>query len=216
MSVTGESIRTKWKNLKDGFAKYKKNKNNYGKWVWGPYLHFLDGAAAMRIKIPPDAAPESPTSAEAREVSADLIATYNAEETSEEIDASNPASSSIQEFLSLRDPLSSRPSRKRQASDDEYADDKLSVQYNNIEPKDSIDLLFESYAKSLKQMKPRTQARVKIRLAQIFADAELEDLQSGSQSEANQMPLYSMLSTTNEENETYAASSAFENNIKRE
>lgn len=53
--VIGDTTKAKWKNLKDGYTKYKKRINGTTgqskqciSWVWGPYLQFLDSAIEPR------------------------------------------------------------------------------------------------------------------------------------------------------------------------
>jgi hypothetical protein len=46
----------------------------------------------------------------------------------------------------------------------------------NERKSDAADHLFASYSETFKKLKPRTQHTIKLQLAQIFADAELKDL----------------------------------------
>lgn len=47
----------------------------------------------------------------------------------------------------------------------------------NNKKHDAVDYLFISYAETFKKLKPKTQAEVKLKLAHIFTEAELKDLE---------------------------------------
>lgn len=55
--------------------------------------------------------------------------------------------------------------------------DKVLNYLNNKQKYDAVDYLFISYAETFKKLQPRTQAEVKLKLAHIFAEAELKELE---------------------------------------
>lgn len=57
--------------------------------------------------------------------------------------------------------------------------------------RDGVDYLFMSYAKSFKKLSVRNQSAMKVTLAKLFADAELEEFENNSTNEMrNHSPMY--------------------------
>lgn len=82
--------------------------------------------------------------------------------------------------IALQTP-STIPSASKRIKPPEDDMDKVLSYLKNKKKADAVDLLFNSYAESFKKLKPRTQAEVKLKLAHIFTEAELNDLDSGNQ-----------------------------------
>ncbi|XP_049876426.1 uncharacterized protein LOC126374024 [Pectinophora gossypiella] len=172
-----ETAKGKWKNLKDGYTKFKKqnkvttSQQRYANWVWGPYLEFLDFTlkdSSRKMRVDVDV------------VKSETVCWPEVETSMHSSSRSPPSNASPQfvtadvDFFAPSSPHSDDGSKKRRlGSQDEENHDLDYLKQKNY---DAVDYLFTSYAETFRKLKPRTQAEVKMKLAQVFAEAEIKDL----------------------------------------
>ncbi|XP_026326070.1 uncharacterized protein LOC113234795 [Hyposmocoma kahamanoa] len=178
--------KVKWKNLKDGYTKYKKQikgatgkgqSKKYFNWVWGPYLEFLDATSqprsttsnARRNSGETNSPPRSPINTQVANSKDELPSPSPSITINREISHPLPDISSP-EIPSLIPPTTIQ-------LDSQGDVDKVLNYLNNKQKYDAVDYLFISYAETFKKLQPRTQAEVKLKLAHIFAEAELKELE---------------------------------------
>ncbi|XP_075978918.1 uncharacterized protein LOC142978375 [Anticarsia gemmatalis] len=196
MNEHSEILRTKWKGLKDGYTKYRKwklhrqgNGKAYCNWRWGPYLEFLDPFVSQRKKKEysrPVQDFNRPVGQESEflhlEIPSQELKTQEGEESLqseciikfEPLQSTSPAST----------PSTSRPESRASFREslvpiESVTDnnDKLIsfVQTSQAKGIDAADLLFMSYADTFKKFSVGTQTKLKIKMATIFAEAELQE-----------------------------------------
>lgn len=174
-------MKQKWKNLRDSYGKYLKylkgatgSAKKFKNWPWASQMEFLKDSITPRqteSNIPEHNMPESnvPESSETEVVEVD-------EDT-------NDSSSVINDDSQMPPPTKKLKTRKNQ---NEVGVDKILNYLQNKtdnKPKtqlDHTDRLFLSYADTFKKLSPRSQAVLKMELAQIFGRAELADLDQNS------------------------------------
>lgn len=155
----------------------------YHKWPWSSHLEFLDDSIKYR--------PQSSNITE----SAENIISPPKEKTP-------PIVQNLQKsnFSSDESPSSLRmqPQKKIKIRPKESSEVDRVIEYleNKKKPKmhDGIDHLLLSYADTFKKFHPRTQAELKIKIATLFAQTEMKEMQYYEQ---NISPMYSDDSTTN-------------------
>lgn len=144
--------------MRDCYVKYKKlqrsnakTHNKYRRWPWINHLRFLDGTLAEREK--------QAIVAEVFKIeNIDVIKTEPFEYVSENMPVS---------------PVNMEPVLKKSKVNNVVEDSNEGSA--NLEY-DDIDYLFLSYAKTLKQFSRKRQATVKMALANLFGQAELEEI----------------------------------------
>lgn len=153
--VKGEAVRTKWKNLRDGYVKYIRNGSSSMKkiWRWASQLNFLQNTIALQ-------------KGEKR----------SSENEYDEISLENNAADATQ-----TEPL---PKKLKSDEVIEVIAD-LDTSLNCLEDKnnkylDLTDYLFLNYADTFKKLTPRSQVLLKMELAQMFGQAECYDMSSGA------------------------------------
>lgn len=165
-------MKVKWKNLRDSYVKYLKylkgatgSAKKFKNWPWATHLEFLKDSITPRQTV------------------------SNVGESSEtivvQVDEDTEDSGSVTNDNSQMPP----PPKKRNTTRiNEYGVDKI-LQYlqNKKDNKptthlDHTDHLFLSYADTFKKLSPRTQAFLKMEMAQMFGRAELADIDHSSPS----------------------------------
>jgi hypothetical protein len=173
-----ETVKAKWKNLRDVYIKHKKLTKGttgqagkrYRNWRWAPHMQFLDRTLEVRLSdsnIPNLPDTETPI--------------HDSDTQSEDIDI---------ETSSEMGPLPSKKSQKKQPDNLdrvlEYLQEKSEQRKLTC---DAIDHQFLSYAQTFKTFSLRNQTRLKISLANLFAEAELHE--ADERYEALPSPSYS-------------------------
>ncbi|XP_037974207.2 uncharacterized protein LOC119693789 [Plutella xylostella] len=180
LGIEAAQAKESWRTMRDGYLRYKKHTlgmadyaRNYNKYRWSDRLEFLDHALDLN---PSDnatakAGPESfkcehdSSSSPPQECSYAESWQWGSENAPEgpTIIPDQPAVPTLE-----------NDKRTTQA---EIAD-KVQECLRNMkrEELDDVDHLFASYAKSFKKLSRRTQAELKIKLATLFAEAELTEL----------------------------------------
>ncbi|CAG9564081.1 unnamed protein product [Danaus chrysippus] len=164
LNYSGEAVRSKWKTIRDGYTKYKKqlktspasSKTNVT-YTWAPQLSFLENHNAARTsysKISLDTSQSTPDS-----------------------DHSQDASSPLSTTFPLQSPIKQVSPRSNKRQQEDYKRDEDDIQI--FKPKkrkelDVIDNLFLSYADTFKKFPAREQVYVKLELAKLFSDIELK------------------------------------------
>ncbi|XP_047032919.1 uncharacterized protein LOC124639542 [Helicoverpa zea] len=169
MNECREACRLKWKTVRDGYIKYKKlsqmKNSKVSNYVWSTQLKFLDNYS-YRIK-------------------------GMSKSMSEQSEGSQTAAQEVSPVQSPSPPplvpLRSVPSTEANSpmqTDEELQSviERNSSQLEKFKQIDSTDLLFLSYSGTFKKFSARQQALMKIELAKLFANAELEQLQAGQHS----------------------------------
>ncbi|XP_044745425.1 uncharacterized protein LOC123307256 isoform X1 [Coccinella septempunctata] len=151
MNEKSEALRIKWKGLKDGYTKYKKNGNSlmggsksYTNWCWGPHLQFLDDFQKRKSHTSDTGVQDVDSS------SLPPLVPFKSTQDSE---------TSLQSFL----PTFSG-----------YVPTKIDEDVSErTKEDDSIEHLFNSYAETFRTFSLKTRATMKVQMAKLFADAEL-------------------------------------------
>uniref|UniRef100_A0A6P7FTJ0 Uncharacterized protein LOC114333941 n=1 Tax=Diabrotica virgifera virgifera TaxID=50390 RepID=A0A6P7FTJ0_DIAVI len=198
--LSDEIVKTKWKTLRDGYNKYKKHvKQNTasGKishpYIWSSQLSFLDDMNATTsnntssenkpLQCSREATP-SLESNDSRDINFVELPSFNlpVEETSLQSfnlpqEEKSPSEVDIAVSTSQVRIESNQPkSKKRPLQGD--VDKVIDYLHDRKKKKqDGIDLLFLSYAETFRKLSPRHQVHIKLELAKLFADAELECLE---------------------------------------
>ncbi|XP_028156392.1 uncharacterized protein LOC114349977 [Ostrinia furnacalis] len=181
-----DETKAKWKNLKDSYVKYKKDikdttgqKRKYLNWTWAPYLSFLDCIPERKVTSS-DILKPAETQADDFQMdetlSLDMLHEPLQRPESPHTALSETSTTSLLETLPT--PPISLHSASKKIKPPKNDMDKVLNYLKNKRKKDAVDLLFSSYAESFKKLKLRTQAEVKLKMAQIFIEAELKDLDS--------------------------------------
>ena len=159
-----ETVKAKWKNLRDSYIKHNKltkgttgqAAKRYKNWPWAPHMRFLDRTLEVRSSgsnIPNLPDTETPI--------------HESDTQSEDIDIAT---------ISEMGPPPSKKSQKKQPDDLDRVFEYLEKKREQRKPTcDAVDLLFLSYAQTFKTFSLRNQTRLKISLANLFAEAELRD-----------------------------------------
>ncbi|KAL0901083.1 hypothetical protein ABMA27_006405 [Loxostege sticticalis] len=178
LNLDVQKARELWRTLRDGYIRYKKALKNGKKhtvYSWSEHLSFLDDVLDAK-----DADATQDGSQHQVYFSEDLYAKMNMDSPGQQAgDCWNDsvASSPTQDFNGQSYPYrqAERKPKKRKASDSmdkiiDYLQSKKKKEY------DAVDLLFMSYAKTFKSLSARTQAKLKVTLAKVFAEAEFGNL----------------------------------------
>ncbi|OWR53002.1 hypothetical protein KGM_207518 [Danaus plexippus plexippus] len=174
LNQSGEAVRSKWKTIRDGYTKYKKqlktttasNRTNVT-YTWAPQLSFLDNYNVARpsySKAYLDAAQPAPDSDQSQDTPSPLPSTFPSQAPMNQV---------------------STRSNKRQSSDHRRDDDDVQTSKTKKRKElDVVDNLFLSYADTFKKFPAREQAIVKLELAKLFSNIELQ-LLSDQTNESN-------------------------------
>lgn len=201
-------MKEKWKNLKDTYRKYKKSEvvktgqaaKKLKKWVWAKSMEFLDTTINMR---PTESTPLEPLNLnnEASDLSFsnDKVELQSCSQGCQQI--MSPGDQPHIEHSDWQDtdeahiglPIIGNSRRKRRAPDAAdkmiaYLQSKKKERKTCPENVDKIDYLFLNYSDTFKKFLPRRQAKVKLQLAKLFAEAEMDDI---DEREASQRESYS-------------------------
>ncbi|XP_045766750.1 transcription factor Adf-1-like [Maniola jurtina] len=167
LNVEVKILKSKWKNLKDTYNKYKQSRQitssqaakKLSNWAWADHMSFMDPSFSpndTQISIELSSAnvehDTSSTSGQSREVKQEIE--FSAVEETHNEQEIYP----MVQYLHNR-----RRSRTR--------DDKVEVKC------DGVDLLFLGYADTFKKLSKRKQVSVKFDIAKVLMEAELSDLQ---------------------------------------
>lgn len=215
-SFLGDVLRVKWKGLKDGYTKYKKQMANpgssvyakmYYNWCWAKHLNFLEICSKQMLSkkmkrkvylptlddnhssdsllsdlpMPPGTPPIStngtPSSPGIQIFYFDSPQLLTSEYVSESMPSTLTDTTLVKPIRTYENSFirNSKLKRNCKCTSDEDMDKAQSVQYQRGKTSDAIDLLFNSYAETLKQFSLKTQVALKVKLAKLFADAEIEN-----------------------------------------
>lgn len=207
-------LRTKWKGLKDGYTKYKKqvkgstgSAKTYTNWCWGPHLLFLDNFIKQRESTSNISTASQETSASSILSPSQPIPTMPLLQLQQDNETSQDNNNILEEIsptpatptplpstsmsTSRTSHRTSEPSRSRAVATkpDEDVEKILNfMRSKRIKQSDAIDDLFMSYAKTFKTFSIQTQTMLKVEMAKLFADAELREHMN-----QNQSPVYSLI-----------------------
>ncbi|XP_018563087.1 uncharacterized protein LOC108904871 [Anoplophora glabripennis] len=171
LNQNGDDLKKKWKNIKDCYQKYLRTvntksgqvvKRSYKNWQWAQLMEFLRPQAESTIN--------------------DIDNCKN-----ETVHSLNEDSESLEEN-SLQDSTPcNRNSRKRVAREIPAAPsmDYLQSKKQQVTSSDATDLIFLGYSNTVKTFSPMRQAIVKMRIAQIIMEEELNNLEETTQATAS-------------------------------
>lgn len=168
--MKGETVKHKWKNLRDCYIKYLKytkgstgSAKKYQNWPWAAHLEFLKDTIIPRL-------------------AASNIPNTNDGENNEQDDAnSEPVTA---------DPSQIAPPTKIRKKN-EVTEDVASVfkylenRKNDITHLDHTDHLFLTYSNTFKKFSPKTQVLIKMELAQLFGQAELREIDAHTSNQSS-------------------------------
>jgi hypothetical protein len=174
LTFSGETVKQKWKNLRDSYVKYRRflksttgqATKKYEKWPWSRHLEFLDYTLTPR---------QTPSNVSDSQISETPLKEEGAPPPSQDAESSCSLSPASLEMP----PPPIKKLKKQQSTEDidkiiGYLENKNKNKTKN--QLDSIDHLFLSYSETFKQFPPRRQAMLKIELATLFARAEMSEL----------------------------------------
>ncbi|XP_050353827.1 uncharacterized protein LOC126775781 [Nymphalis io] len=184
LNHSGEVVRNKWKTIRDGYTKYKKQlKKSTGSskknvtYTWASQLSFLDNFNEPRPSCSNVLLKAIKRSPRSQTPSLDSDHSQDIPPTSSSSQALPPESSATTSTASTAR-ISSLKNKRSLENDD----DETESQFLNAKKKkelDVIDNLFLSYADTFKKFPAREQAVVKLELAKLFANTELQLLNNG-------------------------------------
>lgn len=200
MFFTGNYWSSKWKILKDNYAKHKKSNavssgqsyKKYKNWPWAELMRFLDDVNKSRLT----------------ENSITQLNTSQEQINTEE----NVGTSSIQENSNAESHSENR--RKRKATNDNNNSASQVLEYLRMKNEqksklDEADHFFLSYSQTFKKFPKRIQSMLKLEIATLFARYELqsddaiqqpgENLSAQERTSSFQHPLLSPLSVSSTE-----------------
>uniref|UniRef100_A0A6M2DGX3 Putative transcription factor adf-1-like myzus persicae n=1 Tax=Xenopsylla cheopis TaxID=163159 RepID=A0A6M2DGX3_XENCH len=151
MQENSDTLKKKWKSLRDNYLKYKKTRQAEGqskrsKWIWYDHLVFLDGLSINQT----DTSIDNKSIDEEEEYIEPQI-----------IPEPTPAPSVVKSF------------RKKSTEELDFSRAAKLLLDNKREQLDDIDLFFMCIAKSCKKFDPITQVQLKQRFMNIIIEAEL-------------------------------------------
>ncbi|CAH1400906.1 unnamed protein product [Nezara viridula] len=158
----GDSLNNKRKSLKYCHTKYKKFEKGYTssshniknrKWPWCSHIQLLNDSLT-RLK------------------NRSCVSCHG--QTAGPCDP--PTHDGVKQPLPLE--TSKHLKRRRFSEEEIYNADSITNYFDTKKGPDDIDHLFMSYAATFRRISPRLQAKLKIDLANLFASAELEDMNS--------------------------------------
>lgn len=170
LNENSETVKLKWKTVRDGYIKYKKQlKESNGKkainYIWSSQLQFLDDYQVSRKKKEPQPNVTLPPTLQLSE-----------DESETPSQSYSPASILIPS-PSDSGPFRSEPTPSRKRRDQEK-NNYVKTKKTKKEIHDATDHLFLSYSETFKTFTLRQQALLKVELAKLFSTAELSALQS--------------------------------------
>lgn len=176
--VSGDSVKNKWRNLRDCYIKYKRLEKGttgtaactkYKKWPWGSHLQFLDDSL-VRPSTKSNVPSQNPTSE-----------TGAMEASPPNIPAPSGSSVSVTQAHQLPSSQMPPPQKRMRNSKEQSDDVQQLIKYfhsknTSKRQPDEIDHLFMSYAATFKRFSSRRQTKLKMELANLFGKAELEEM----------------------------------------
>ncbi|XP_069704989.1 uncharacterized protein [Periplaneta americana] len=164
LGKSSETVKQKWKNLRDSYIKYKRfikgttrqAAKKYQKWPWSNHLEFLDYTLRPR---------STTSSASDTQITETPPPCREAEDSCPVFPAS----------LEMSPPPMKKLKHQSTLEVDKVID-YLEQRNTNKNQLDGTDHLFLSYAETFKKLPPRRQALLKIELATLFARAEISEL----------------------------------------
>ncbi|XP_069690368.1 transcription factor Adf-1-like [Periplaneta americana] len=187
--IPGDQLKKRWKNLRDTYSKFLKTlkattgqsaKKNYSNWQWAKQMEFFKPFLAfartdtnlepMHVDLHLD---EAENDLNCSEVSAEPISGIKDEDRGNANFALESSESPITEQTATPQ---AQKSKKRKFSEETSVDKVVQYLENNRRhtDMDATELLFMSYAKTLKTFSSRRQAITKIKIAHIFMEQEIE------------------------------------------
>lgn len=208
--IHGEELKKKWKNIRDTYAKYLKStmvlpgdvKKNYTNWMWAKHMKFIRpfmNCEWNEVDSDRDSKHELQTE----------FILKNEPSSDTEMDNQSFTSQNINEISSSRQTFStSKRKRTVKASGDNDFD---SGKYQKTDYT-ATELVFLGYAKTVQGFSPERRTLTKLRIAQIIAEDELEQLkeESGRISEIDRLSPVENSLESNEQNEEWFKGSAEE------
>ncbi|XP_049804692.1 transcription factor Adf-1-like [Schistocerca nitens] len=192
LDQNAETLKTKWRNLRDAYVKHKKlvkgttghSLKRYRSWPWSEHMRFMDCALEARpttSNIP--CSTEAVTSDSERHSQPGQHSSDSTIFPQPELLTHEYEGESQEQCTEVLEPSSARkkPTAKKMRKEGPSADVECIISYlqkkHQFKDKhDEVDHLFLSYAKTYKRLTVRSQAKLKVQLAQLFADAELAEL----------------------------------------
>lgn len=180
--VSGDAAKMKWKNLRNSYMKFKKSvkgeteyAKKYCKWPWSSRMSFLDATQRYR-----------PSNGNIKTKEIENENCSSSEPTSHLTNNNDDSNNKLHASPEMFRPF---PPKKKRKSHGEIVEnihslrqvDKvvsfLQSKKSQDREADGIDHLFLSYAATFKTFRPKTQAMLKLKLATLFSETELNELQ---------------------------------------
>ncbi|XP_022121877.2 uncharacterized protein LOC110997838 [Pieris rapae] len=194
LNESGEAVRSKWKTVRDGYTKYKKQlRSSTGSsrknisYTWASQLEFLDSFYAQRASSSNDSIDYTQLFPLTKTLTLDSDKSQSTSSSSQV----PPSQALLPESPATPTASTSRVfyRNKRRSSEIRRNDVGRVLQFLNAKKQkehDVIDNLFLSYADTFKKFPPREQAIVKLELAKLFSNTELQLLNSQNNSSITQ------------------------------
>ncbi|XP_063385486.1 transcription factor Adf-1-like [Cydia fagiglandana] len=201
IGIEGTKAKEAWRTLRDGYIRHKKqvkgqtgSSRKYSNYTWSSHLTFLDGTLELR----PTGSNVRPTQAYSDPPQSSLAGRSQSPSPPPQRSPSSPPpptqpqtpvapqsrpSSQTQQQPSTLPSSTPRTTKKRNDSDMGLDTTDRVLDYLRNKKKrewDSVDHLFMSYAKTFKKLSLRKQGKIKVELAKMFAEAELDDLENNA------------------------------------
>lgn len=172
LNENSETVKLKWKTVRDGYIKYRKQVKAGNKkvinYIWSSQLKFLDDYQVSRKKKT-----SKSSLANALELSEDESETPSQSYSPESILIPSPSDSGP-----FRKESSTRRRKKEQVKNGGHVKTKKMKVERETANYDATDHLFLSYSETFKTFLPRQKALLKVELAKLFSKAELNALEN--------------------------------------
>lgn len=177
MNESTKLVKNKWKHLRDSCLRFQRNMETdpdaakkFENWAWSEHLAFLND-----ISHPTRKTRLSSKLSPVELIEVELPSSAGEEQDDEDVESLRRLSKAFKKRkLNCGDASSSGVEELYDAA----------VLLNKPQPLDRIDNLFLSYAETFKTFQPATQAMVKLKLATLFSETEIKELEEARQTVA--------------------------------
>lgn len=190
--MTGDDLKKRWKNLRDSYSKYLRTEktrtgqemkclDKYKTWPWAKQMEFL--RSSLQFSKTETNLPHLPLDQE------EMESDHNSENRQDDENEQGVHQQQNTPSIPRNTPVLSRKRRTQEATPFSTATQQVLTYLKNREAStpthDKTDLLFMSYAKTVKTFSERRQTMVKYKIAKIMMEEEL-----AQQEESNQNNYY--------------------------
>ncbi|XP_039747298.1 uncharacterized protein LOC120624688 [Pararge aegeria] len=198
LDIEGSRAKEIWRSLRDGYIRHKKQLNGdtgssrkYNNYMWSTHLAFLDDSLEFKQTNTPrsranSCIEDSQQSIDKKQESQEqvykqaiqLVASPQSPlQTGRGSWTESPPPVTTESSISLS---SSSVNKRKRGKNNDCAEERINTVLDYLKSKkrinyDATDHLFMSYAKTFKSFPLRKQTELKVILAKLFADAELEN-----------------------------------------